>query len=284
MKNYHRIIRKITNYLFSALVVLSSLIILIPLFIIVKYVITQGWSSLNLSFFTELPKPVGETGGGMKHAIVGTLYIVSLGAAISVPIGITCGIYLSEFSKSKLAKTLKLTVDLLAGIPSIVIGIFAYLMVVVPFKSFSALAGGVALSIIMLPIIIKTSEEILKLVPNHIREAGLALGLPRWKVILFIILKGELSNLMTGIILAISRASGETAPLLFTAFGNMFINYNINQPMATLPVQIYTYAISPFKDWQRQAWAGAFVLMFIILSMNLFARFILSKIKDKKGI
>lgn len=284
MKNYHRIIRKITNYLFSALVVLSSLIILIPLFIIVKYVITQGWSSLNINFFTELPKPVGETGGGMKHAIVGTLYIVSLGAAISVPIGITCGIYLSEFSKSKLAKTLKLTVDLLAGIPSIVIGIFAYLMVVVPFKSFSALAGGVALSIIMLPIIIKTSEEILKLVPNHIREAGLALGLPRWKVILFIILKGELSNLMTGIILAISRASGETAPLLFTAFGNMFINYNINQPMATLPVQIYTYAISPFKDWQRQAWAGAFVLMFIILSMNLFARFILSKIKDKKGI
>jgi phosphate transport system permease protein len=244
----------------------------------------QGWSSLSLSFFTEIPKPVGETGGGMKHAIFGTIYIVLLGALIAVPIGITCGIYLSEFAKSKLSKTLKLTVDLLSGIPSIVIGIFAYLMVVVKLKSFSALAGGVALSIIMLPIIIKTSEEILKLVPTHIREAGLALGLPRWKVILFIILKGSVSNLLTGIILAISRAAGETAPLLFTAFGNMYLSYDLNKPMATLPVQIYTYAISPFKDWQRQAWAGAFVLMVLILTMNLFARYVLSKIKDKKGI
>jgi len=283
MKNSYLIYRKIKNILFTSLVVLSAVLILVPLFIIVKFVITEGAGALNWSFFTELPKPVGEIGGGMKHAILGTIYIVSLGAIISVPIGITCGIYLSEFSKSKLAKTLKLTVDLLSGIPSIVIGIFAYLIVVVPLKSFSALAGGIALSIIMLPIIIKTSEEILKLVPNHIREAGLALGLPRWKVILFIILKGEISNLLTGIILAISRASGETAPLLFTAFGNMFLNYDMKQPMATLPVQIYTYAISPFKDWQRQAWAGAFVLMIIILGMNLIARFLLNKIRDKKG-
>jgi len=283
MKNSYLIYRKIKNILFTSLVVLSAVLILVPLFIIVKFVITEGAGALNWSFFTELPKPVGEIGGGMKHAILGTIYIVSLGAIISVPIGITCGIYLSEFSKSKLAKTLKLTVDLLSGIPSIVIGIFAYLIVVVPLKSFSALAGGIALSIIMLPIIIKTSEEILKLVPNHIREAGLALGLPRWKVILFIILKGELSNLLTGIILAISRASGETAPLLFTAFGNMFLNYDVKEPMATLPVQIYTYAISPFKDWQRQAWAGAFVLMIIILGMNLIARFLLNKIRDKKG-
>lgn len=283
MKNSYLIYRKIKNILFTSLVVLSAILILVPLFIIVKFVITEGAGAINWSFFSELPKPVGEIGGGMKHAILGTIYIVTLGAMISVPIGITCGIYLSEFSKSKLAKTLKLTVDLLSGIPSIVIGIFAYLIVVVPLKSFSALAGGIALSIIMLPIIIKTSEEILKLVPNHIREAGLALGLPRWKVILFIILKGEISNLLTGIILAISRASGETAPLLFTAFGNMFLNYDMRQPMATLPVQIYTYAISPFKDWQRQAWAGAFVLMIIILGMNLIARFLLNKIRDKKG-
>ena len=283
MKNSYLIYRKIKNIFFTATVVLSAILILIPLFIILKFVITEGAQSINLSFFSELPKPVGEIGGGMKHAILGTIYIVTLGAMISVPVGITCGIYLSEFSKSKLAKTLKLTVDLLSGIPSIVIGIFAYLVVVVPLKSFSALAGGIALSIIMLPIIIKTSEEILKLVPNHIREAGLALGLPRWKVILFIILKGELSNLLTGIILAISRASGETAPLLFTAFGNMFLNYDVKEPMATLPVQIYTYAISPFKDWQRQAWAGAFVLMIIILGMNLIARFLLNKIRDKKG-
>lgn len=277
----NRLFRKIKNTLFLTLVILSALVVLVPLFLVLKFVFMQGWSSLNLSFFTEIPKPVGETGGGMKHAILGTIYIVLLGACIAVPIGVTCGIYLSEFAKSKLSKTLKLTVDLMSGIPSIVIGIFAYLMVVVPLKSFSALAGGVALSIIMLPIIVKTSEEILKLVPTHIREAGLALGLPRWKVILFIILKGSVSNLLTGIILAISRAAGETAPLLFTAFGNMYLSFEINKPMATLPVQIYTYAISPFKDWQRQAWAGAFVLMVLILTLNLFARYVLSKIKDK---
>lgn len=279
----YRLIRKIKNHLFKLVIVLSAALVIIPLFLILKFVFLQGITALSLNFFTELPKPVGEVGGGMKHAILGTIYIVLLGALIAVPIGVTCGIYLCEFGKSKLSKTLKLTVDLLSGIPSIVIGIFAYLMVVVPLKSFSALAGGVALSIIMLPIIIKTSEEILKLVPNHIREAGLALGLPRWKVILFIILKGSISNLLTGIILAISRAAGETAPLLFTAFGNMYLSYDMRKPMATLPVQIYTYAISPFKDWQQQAWAGAFVLMVLILSMNIFARFVLNKIKDKKG-
>jgi phosphate transport system permease protein len=279
----YRLFRAIKNRLFTILIVLSAVVVLGPLFMVIKYVFVQGASSLNLSFFTELPKPVGEIGGGMKHAILGTIYIVLLGALIAVPIGVTCGVYLNEFRKSKLSKTLRLTVDLMSGIPSIVIGIFAYLMVVVPLKSFSALAGGVALSIIMLPIIIKTSEEILKLVPDHIREAGLALGLPRWKVILFIILKGSVSNLLTGIILAISRAAGETAPLLFTAFGNMYLSFNMREPMATLPVQIYTYAISPFKDWQRQAWAGAFVLMVLILTLNLFARFVLTKIKDKKG-
>lgn len=280
----YRTYRKIKNIAFLSLTLLSAIAVLIPLFLIIQYVLLQGAKSIDLNFFTQLPKPVGETGGGMKHAIMGTIYIVSLGALIAIPIGVACGVYLSEFRKSKLSKTLKLTVDLMSGIPSIVIGIFAYLVVVVPLKSFSALAGGIALSIIMLPIIIKTSEEILKLVPDHIREAGLALGLPRWKVILFIVLKGSISNLLTGIILAISRASGETAPLLFTAFGNMYISYHLNEPMASLPVQIYTYAISPFKDWQEQAWAGAFVLMILILTMNLFARFVLTKIKDKKGV
>lgn len=283
MKLNYRLIRAIKNRSFTILIVISAAIVLIPLFMVLQYVLVQGASAINLSFFTEIPKPVGEIGGGMKHAILGTIYIVLLGTLIAVPVGVTCGVYLSEFRKSKLPKTLRLTVDLMSGIPSIVIGIFAYLIVVVPLKSFSALAGGIALSIIMLPIVIKTSEEILKLVPNHIREAGLALGLPRWKVILFIILKGSVSNLLTGIILAISRAAGETAPLLFTAFGNMYLSYSMKEPMATLPVQIYTYAISPFKDWQRQAWAGAFVLMVLILSLNLFARFVLTKIKDKKG-
>lgn len=280
----YRLYRKFKNALFFLLAVLSAACVLIPLFMIIQFVLVQGASSLSIDFFTELPKPVGELGGGMKHAILGTICIVLLGASMAVPVGIICGVYLTEFSKSKLSKTLKMTVDLLSGIPSIVIGIFAYLVVVVPLKTFSALAGGIALSIIMLPIIVKTSEEILRLVPVHIREAGLALGLPRWKVILFIILKGSISNLLTGIILAISRAAGETAPLLFTAFGNMYINYELKEPMATLPVQIYTYAISPFKDWQKQAWGGAFVLMILILAMNLIARFILTKIKDKKGI
>lgn len=279
----YKLYRKFKNFIFALLVVCSALSVIIPLFMILKFVFTQGMNSLSLDFFTKLPKPVGETGGGMKHAILGTIYIVLLGAAMAIPIGVSCGVYLSEFRKSKLAKTLRLCVDLMAGIPSIVIGIFAYLMIVVPLKSFSAFAGGIALGIIMLPIIIKTSEEILKLVPAHIREAGLALGLPRWKVILFIILKGEISNLLTGIILSISRASGETAPLLFTAFGNMYLSYELKEPMASLPVQIYTYAISPFKDWQQQAWAGAFVLVTIILTMNLFARFVLSRLNDKKG-
>lgn len=284
MKFNYRFYRKIKNQMFLLVTLGAALSVLIPLFMIMQYVLVQGASSLTLDFFTELPKPVGEIGGGMKHAILGTICLVFLGAAIAVPIGVTCGIYLSEFRKSKLSKSLKLTVDLMSGIPSIVIGIFAYLVVVVPLKSFSALAGGIALSIIMLPIIIKTSEEILKLVPDHIREAGLALGLPRWKVIIFIVLKGEISNLLTGVILAISRAAGETAPLLFTAFGNMYMNFRVNEPMASLPVQIYTYAISPYKEWQQQAWAGAFVLMVLILSMNLFARYVLTKIKDKKGI
>jgi phosphate transport system permease protein len=277
------LIRKFKNYLFLFCVAFSAFVVLIPLLLIVKFVFSQGANALSVSFFTELPKPVGEVGGGMKHAILGTLFIVGLGALFAVPVGVICGVYLSEFRKSRLAKNLKISVELMSGIPSIVIGIFAYLMIVVPLKSFSALAGGFALSLIMLPTVIKTSEEILKLVPNHIREAGLALGLPRWKIIFFIILKGELSNLFTGVILAISRASGETAPLLFTAFGNMYLSYELNKPMATLPVQIYTYAISPYKDWQQQAWAGAFVLMVLILSMNLFARFILGKIKNKKG-
>lgn len=278
----YRLYRKIKNWLFLLLVSVSSLIVVIPLFLVTKLVFTEGISSLNWSFFTEIPKPVGESGGGMKHAIIGTIYLVSIGALISIPLGLTCGVFLSEYKKSKLARILSVTVDLMSGIPSIVIGIFAYLIIVVPLKNFSALAGGFSLSLIMLPIIIKTSVEILQLVPNHIREAGLALGLTKWKVILFIIVRGNLANLLTGIILAISRAAGETAPLLFTAFGNMYLSYDLRHPIASLPVQIYTYAISPFKEWQKQAWAGSLVLVAIILAMNLTSRFILLKMNDRK--
>ncbi len=264
--------RKFKNIFFHSMLYISALIVLLPLFLIISYVFKMGASSLNLDFFTALPKPVGEVGGGMRHAILGTLYLVAIGSLISIPTGLLCGIYLSEFGKGKTAALLRFSIDMLTGVPSIIVGIFAYILIVVPFKSFSAIAGGVALSIIILPIVCRSTEEILKLIPNHIREAGLALGLPRWRVILNIVVRGNLSSLITGIMLAISRAAGETAPLLFTAFGNMYLSYRIDEPMASLPVQIYQYAISPFDDWRRQAWAGAFVLIILVLGINLIAR------------
>ncbi|PIK16296.1 phosphate ABC transporter permease PstA [Halobacteriovorax sp. JY17] len=264
--------RKFKNIFFHSMLYISSLIVLLPLFLIISYVFKMGASSLNLDFFTALPKPVGEVGGGMRHAILGTLYLVAIGSLISIPTGLLCGIYLSEFGKGKTAALLRFSIDMLTGVPSIIIGIFSYILIVVPFKSFSAIAGGVALSIIILPIVCRSTEEILKLIPNHIREAGLALGLPRWRVILNIVVRGNLSSLITGVMLAISRAAGETAPLLFTAFGNMYLSYRIDEPMASLPVQIYQYAISPFDDWRRQAWAGAFVLIILVLGINLIAR------------
>ena len=275
MNPYH--IRKFKNYLFHALLCLAALVVITPLFMIFMYLFKMGASSLSWDFFTQTPKPVGQTGGGMVHAISGTFILVSLGGLIAIPLGISAGVYLSEFGESKLAGFLRQTTDLLTGVPSIVIGIFAYLLIVVPLKSFSALAGGFALSLIILPIVIRSTEEILKLVPLHIREAGLALGLPRWKVIYYIIIKGNASALLTGVILAISRAAGETAPLLFTAFGSLYLSGKLTGPMASLPVQIYNYAISPFDDWRRQAWAGAFVLICIVLGLNLIAKAIISR-------
>ncbi len=269
--------RKFKNHLFTTLLYLAAFVALAPLFLVIQFVIYKGASSLDFNFFTQLPKPVGEVGGGMAHAIAGTLYLVGIGCLIAIPVGLTCGIYLSEFGRGKIAAGLRLAIDLLTGVPSIIIGIFAYLLIVVPMKHFSAMAGGLALSIIILPIVTRSTEEILKLVPDHIREAGLALGLPRWKVIFFIVVKGSLSSLITGIMLAISRAAGETAPLLFTAFGNVYLSTKLTEPMASLPVQIYTYAISPFEDWQRQAWAGALVLIIIVLGLNLGSRAFLAR-------
>ncbi len=269
-------LRKLRNKLFIASLSIAAIVCLTPLIMVTSFMLQKGASSLDLDFFTKLPVPVGETGGGMLHAIIGTVYMVTLGSLIAVPLGLIGGIYLSEYGKGGISKALRLATDVMTGIPSIIIGIFAYILLVVPFKSFSALSGAVALAIIILPVVIRSSEEILKLVPKHIREAGLALGLPRWKVILFIIVRGNLSALFTGIMLAIARASGETAPLLFTAFGNMYLSYSPMEPMASLPVQIYTYAISPFEDWQRQSWAGAFVLIILVIGVNLGARFLLN--------
>lgn len=277
-------IRKIKNHLFNISIFISALIVMAPLFIIVLFLLQKGAQGLSLSFFINTPKPVGEIGGGMRHAITGTLIMVSMASIVSVPIGILAGVFLSEFGKGKISTLLKFATDLLTGVPSIVIGIFGYLLIVVPFKGFSAIAGALSLSLIILPIVIRSTEEILKLIPNHYREAGLALGLPRWKMILFIIVKCHLSQLFTGVILAISRAAGETAPLLFTAFGSMYLSYGLKSPMASLPVQIYNYAISPYSDWQNQAWTGAFVLIILVLGLNLMARtfFGLKKLKRNK--
>ncbi|POB15242.1 MULTISPECIES: phosphate ABC transporter permease PstA [Pseudomonadati] len=274
--------RVIKNLIFKGLLVLSALLVILPLILVFIFLLQKGSTSISLDFFLNDPKPVGEIGGGMRHAILGTLIMVSIGSLIAVPVGTLCGVYLSEYGKSKIATALRFTIDLLTGVPSIVVGIFSYLIFVVSFKSFSALAGAFALSIIILPIVTRTTEEILKLIPRHVREAGLALGLPRWRVIFNIILKGSRNSLMTGVILAISRAAGETAPLLFTAFGSMYMSYNVTGPMASLPVQIYNYAISPYKEWQQQAWAGSFTLIIIVLGLNLSAKFLFNSKKLKK--
>ncbi len=268
--------RKLRNYLFLVSLSVAAATCLAPLIAVVSFMLQKGATSLNWDFFTQLPVPVGETGGGMVHAIWGTIYMVALGSLFAVPMGIVGGIYLSEYGKGGISRALRTAADVMTGVPSIIIGIFAYLLLVIPFKTFSALSGAFALALIILPVVIRSSEEILKLVPQHIREAALALGLPRWKVILFIIVRGNLNGLLTGVMLAVARASGETAPLLFTAFGNMYLSAQPLEPMASLPVQIYTYAISPFEDWQRQSWAGAFVLILLVVSVNLGARAILN--------
>jgi phosphate transport system permease protein len=255
----------------------AALLAVVPLLQIFLYVVTQGISSLNWAFFTELPKPVGETGGGIANAIVGSLMLIALASVVGIPWGIAAGVYLSEYGRGKLAETLRFMIDMLASIPSIIIGLFAYAMLVVPLKHFSALAGGLALAVIMIPVVARTTEELLKLVPTHIREAGLGLGLPRWKVTLRIVLRGSLGGITTGIMLAVARVAGETAPLLFTALNNRFWSTRLDQPIASLPVQIYTYAVSPYEDWHRQAWAAALLLVVFVLALNLTTRFALRR-------
>lgn len=268
----------------TAFLAAASLAAILPLFAIFGYVIIQGVPALNLSFFTEIPKPVGEVGGGMANALLGTLTLLFMASLVGVPWGIAVGMWLSEFGmKSRLSQIVRFCADMLASIPSIVVGLFVYAMVVVPMKRFSAIAGGIALGLLMIPTVCRTTEELLKMVPIHIREAGLALGLPRWKVILWIVLKGSRGPITTGVMLSVARASGETAPLLFTAFNNRFWQKGLDQPIASLPVQIYTYAISPYEDWHRQAWAGAFVLVVVVFLMNLMMRAVLAsggKTKD----
>jgi phosphate transport system permease protein len=247
------------------------------LFFILGYLVYHGGSSINWNFFTKLPAPVGEIGGGMANAIVGSAKLLALASLFGVPIGFFGGIYLSEFSNSSIAFVVRYAADLLNGVPSIVIGIFAYALVVLPFKHFSTLAGAFALGVMMIPITLRSTEEFLHAVPRALREGSMALGASKWRTIMSVIVPAAYRGIMTAILLALARVAGETAPLLFTAFGNRYWSPGVSQPTASLPVMIFTYAISPYDDWHRQAWAAGLVLLALILIVNIFARAILSR-------
>lgn len=268
---FNRYRRTIANHLASAIAVLSTIVVVAPLIAIFAYLIYKGASSLNLAFFTQTPAPVGESGGGMANAIVGSGVLLAISSVLGVPIGIGAGVYLSEYGRgTRLANMVRFTADVLNGVPSIVMGIAAYAIVVLPQKHFSALSGGVALGIMMIPTITRTTEEMLLMVPHAVREAALGLGVPNWRSVLSITLKTASPGVITGCMLAFARVAGETAPLLFTAFGSSYWSTDVTQPIAALPLQIYVYAISPYDDWHRLAWAGALVLiMLIVISVSL---------------
>jgi phosphate transport system permease protein len=265
--------RKLLSSLFVGFCALSVLVALTPLAFVLFYVVSQGIQSLNLNFFTHMPVPVGENGGGMANAIVGTLIMTGLGSLFAIPIGILSGVYMSEYAGTRTASLVRFAADTLNGVPSIVIGVFVYAVAVLPFKQFSAIAGGLALGIMMIPIIARTTEELLLLVPGTMREGALALGATRARAVFSVVVPSALPGIVTGVVLALARIAGETAPLLFTSFNNRFFTTNLRQPIGSLTVQIYTYAISPYADWHRQAWAGALVLVMLVLTCSLLARF-----------
>jgi phosphate transport system permease protein len=261
----------------TGVAVLTVVLVLAPLVAIFGYLVYRGVGSINWAFLTQLPKPVGETGGGMANAIVGSIFILGIASIIGVPFGIGAGIYLAEFGRNRFGSVIRFTADVLNGVPSIVIGIVAYSMVVLYQKHFSALAGGVALAIMMIPTICRTTEEMLLLVPTALREAAYGLGVPRWRTTLSIVLRTATSGVITGIMLAFARVAGETAPLLFTAFGNQFWNLRYDQPTAALPLQIFVYAISPYDEWHRLAWAGALVLIILIVTAVAAVRYVVRR-------
>lgn len=260
----------------TTLTALCTLVAMGVLIIILSYIAWQGIGSVTLRFLLDSPRPVGE-GGGIGNAILGTLVLLSLSSALGLPFGIAVGVYLAELGKGRFGGFVRFIVDTLTGIPSIVTGVFVYALLVLPMKHFSAFSGGVALALIMVPIVARTTEEMLKLVPQTLREGALALGAPQWRVTLGVILPAAASGIATGAMLAIARVSGETAPLLFTAFGSRFFNYYLDQPIASLTVQIYNYALSPYDEWHAQAWAATLVLMTLILGINITVRFLTRK-------
>ena len=266
--------RKTKSAIASGISFVCALLVIAPLVLVLFYLIRSGASAINWSFFTELPKPVGVAGGGMANAIVGSFELLCLAALVGIPIGVLGGVYLAEYGTVRGNYALRFVADVLNGVPSIIWGVVVYGLVVLRFKSFSAYAGGLALGFIMIPLIMRTSEEVLLLVPAGYREASLALGVSRWKTTVHIVMKTALKGIVSAVLLALARVAGETAPLLFTAFGNRFWNHNLSEPIAALPLQIFAYAISPYDDWHRQAWAGALVLVTMIFVVNLIVRFL----------
>jgi len=266
--------RTIKSGLASTVAFISALLVIAPLGLVFFHLLVNGASSVNWDFFTKLPTPVGTPGGGMVNAIVGSLELLAFASIIGIPIGVLGGVYLAEYGTARGNFALRFMADVLNGVPSIIWGVVVYGLIVLRFKSFSAYAGGLALGFIMVPLVTRTTEEVLLLVPAGYREASLALGISRWKTIVHIVMKTALKGIVTAVLLALARVAGETAPLLFTAFGNRFWNHNLSEPVAALPLQIFSYAISPYDDWHRQAWAGALVLVAMIFLVNLVVRFL----------
>ena len=264
--------RKFTDVLVRSACVAAAVLALIPLVSVLYYVTSRGIGGISLAFFSELPKPVGESGGGMANALVGTCKLVFLACLFGIPPGVLAGMYLAEFGHSRFGKWVRFSADVMSGVPSITVGIFVYSLVVLQTKHFSAFAGGVALSVLMLPTVTRTTEELLKLVPESLREAALGLGVPKWRATLSVMLRTAAPGIATGVMLAVARVAGETAPLLFTAFSNPFWSSGLNEPTSSLPVNIYNYAVSPYEEWHRQAWAAALVLLLLVLLLNVSAR------------
>lgn len=269
--------RRFSNGLALGLITLGALVVTVPLFLILGTVIYRGGSGLNWAFFTEIPKPVGEIGGGMANAIIGSVMLLGVASLIGVPLGIGAGVFLAEYGRNKFGNVVRFTADVLNGVPSIVIGLTAYALVVVVQKHFSLLAGSVALGIMMIPTISRTTEEVLLLVPQSIREAALGLGIPRWRTIISVVLRTASAGIVTSIMLAFARIAGETAPLVFTAFGNQYWNMKLNQPTAALPLQIYAYSVMPYDQAHQQAWTGALVLISMIMLTVIVFRFVASR-------
>jgi phosphate transport system permease protein len=267
-----RVVRRLVSNAMVGLMVVAVVVALLPLFFILFDLVVKGAGSLSVDFFTKMPAPAGETGGGVAHAIVGTLIIVGTASLIGLPIGIAAGIYCAEYPGSRLTWVTRFVADVMNGTPSIVVGVFAWAWIVATQKHFSALAGSAALAMLMIPMVMRTTEEMIKLVPNSLREAALALGYPRWRTSLAIVMRTTLPGIVTGSLLAVARIAGETAPLLFTALGSQYMGYNINQPMAALPLTVFTYATGPYEEWHRYAWAAALVLILVVFVLSLGAR------------